>query len=56
MVGLILQLQQLLQENTWDELLADLWDILLFLEEDMDDEFLGVFVPMAALLLASWRI
>lgn len=56
MVGLILQIQQLLQENAPEELLADLLDILLFQEEDMDNEFLGVFVPMATLLLASWRI
>lgn len=56
MVGLILQIQQLLQENTPEGLLADFWDIPLSQEGDMDNEFLGVVVPMAALLLSSWSI
>ena len=44
MVGLILQIQQLFQENSPEELLAELLDVLLCQEEDMDNEFLGVFV------------
>lgn len=44
MVGLVFQIQQLLQEDTPDELLPGLLDILLFQEEDMNNGFLGVSV------------